>query len=242
MAVVLQMDTQNAIAGIFSQIVTEDEGGREMNIREKGIEYISTSLMSMRHKLFLNNPENEKFLLEQIKKVRRERRYSCRKCCITWSMCLSVSHLHILQVLVDVTGEEFETLMDVLSKLKYTSTPDGAKDVVAIISEQAELASEFQVKTFHPTSFLRSTTLLLLRRHLFSLSPLPQPQDVESIDRFTTCFRQALKFCKVCPCHTSINLLICTHTTILGSSIIICFLLSPQCISTPARPHCFPVC
>lgn len=146
MAVVLQMDTQNAIAGIFSQIVTEDEGGREMNIREKGIEYISTSLMSMRHKLFLNNPENEKFLLEQIKKVRRERRYSCRKCCITWSMCLSVSHLHILQVLVDVTGEEFETLMDVLSKLKYTSTPDGAKDVVAIISEQAELASEFQVK------------------------------------------------------------------------------------------------
>lgn len=73
MAVVLQMDTQNAIAGIFSQIVTEDEGGREMNIREKGIEYISTSLMSMRHKLFLNNPENEKFLLEQIKKVRREK-------------------------------------------------------------------------------------------------------------------------------------------------------------------------
>ena len=72
MAVVRQMDTKNAIAGIFSQIVTEDEGGREVNIREKGIEYISTSLMSMRHKLFLNNQENEMFLLEQIKKVRKE--------------------------------------------------------------------------------------------------------------------------------------------------------------------------
>jgi len=137
MAVVLQMDTKSALAGIFSQIMTEEDGVREVSIREKGIEYVSKSLMSMRHKLFLTNPENEKFLLEQIKKV-----------------------------LVDVTGEEFETLMEVLGKLKYISTPEGATEVAAIISEQAELDSDFQ------------------------------PQDGETIDRFTTCFRQALKFCK----------------------------------------------
>jgi len=69
MAVVLQMDTKSALAGIFSQIMTEEDGVREVSIREKGIEYVSKSLMSMRHKLFLTNPENEKFLLEQIKKV-----------------------------------------------------------------------------------------------------------------------------------------------------------------------------
>ena len=64
MAAVLLMDTQSAIAGIFDQICGEDEA-----IREKGMEYVSTSLVQMRHKLFIPHPENEKFLVEMIKKV-----------------------------------------------------------------------------------------------------------------------------------------------------------------------------
>ena len=64
MSAVLLMDTQSAIAGIFDQICGEDEA-----IREKGLEYVSTSLVQMRHKLFIPHPENEKFLVEMIKKV-----------------------------------------------------------------------------------------------------------------------------------------------------------------------------
>ena len=43
--------------------------GEDETVREKAIEYVSTSLMSMRHKLFLTNPDNEKHLLTLIKKV-----------------------------------------------------------------------------------------------------------------------------------------------------------------------------
>lgn len=43
--------------------------GEDEAVREKGIEYVSTSLLSMRHKIFLTNPDNEKFLVEQIKRV-----------------------------------------------------------------------------------------------------------------------------------------------------------------------------
>ena len=64
MSSVLLMDAQSAMAGIFDQICGEDE-----SIREKGLEYISTSLVQMRHKLFIPHPENEKFLVEMIKKV-----------------------------------------------------------------------------------------------------------------------------------------------------------------------------
>ena len=42
----------------------EDEG-----VREKAMDYLSSSLMSMRHKLFLTNQDNEKFLMEQVRKV-----------------------------------------------------------------------------------------------------------------------------------------------------------------------------
>lgn len=132
MAAVLQIDTQHALQGIFGQIMGEDEG-----VREKALDYLSSSLMSMRHKLFLTNQDNEKCLME-----------------------------HVRKVLADVTGEEFETLMEVLGRLQYLSTPEGSQAIGEIISEQAELSSEFQ------------------------------PTDTESIDRFATCFRQALKFCK----------------------------------------------
>lgn len=64
MAVVLQLNTPQALTGIFDQLCGEDDG-----VREKAIDYVSTSLMSMRHKLFIPHPENEKFLLELIKKV-----------------------------------------------------------------------------------------------------------------------------------------------------------------------------
>lgn len=64
MATVLQMDTKLALVGLFDQIMGEDE-----TIREKGLEYVTGPLMSMGHKLFIEQPENEKFLLELIKKV-----------------------------------------------------------------------------------------------------------------------------------------------------------------------------
>ena len=53
---------------------------------------------------------------------------------------------HTHQVMVDVTGEEFETLMDVLSKLQYLTTEEGSKEIMTLISDQAELASDFQVR------------------------------------------------------------------------------------------------
>ena len=46
------------------QVAGEDEG-----VREKAIEYVSTSLMSMRHILFIPHPDNEKHLVAHIKKV-----------------------------------------------------------------------------------------------------------------------------------------------------------------------------
>lgn len=50
------------------------------------------------------------------------------------------------QVLVDVTGEEFETFMDLLMQLQYVATAEGVQEVMAAISEQAELTSEFRVR------------------------------------------------------------------------------------------------
>ena len=53
-----------ALQGMFDQIMGGDEA-----VREKGIDYLRTSLMDMRHKLFIPSKENEVFLVEQIKKV-----------------------------------------------------------------------------------------------------------------------------------------------------------------------------
>ena len=49
------------------------------------------------------------------------------------------------QVLVDVNGEEFETFMDILGKLTYPTTPEGAQEITTLISEQAELSADFKV-------------------------------------------------------------------------------------------------
>lgn len=64
MATVLQMNTKLALEGIFDQIMGEDEA-----IRQKGMEYVCGTLMSMKHKLFDSRLENEECLLLLIKKV-----------------------------------------------------------------------------------------------------------------------------------------------------------------------------
>ena len=46
---------------------------------------------------------------------------------------------------MDVTEDEFQALIDVLGKVNYLSTPEGAQQIVEIISEQADLQSDFQV-------------------------------------------------------------------------------------------------
>ena len=46
------------------QVAGEDEG-----VREKAIEYVSSSLLSMRHHLFIAHPDNEKHLMGLVKKV-----------------------------------------------------------------------------------------------------------------------------------------------------------------------------
>lgn len=57
-----------SLSGIFEQIMGGDE-----TVREKAIVYVSVSLMDMRHKLFIPNEDNERFLVECIKKVQREK-------------------------------------------------------------------------------------------------------------------------------------------------------------------------
>ena len=73
----------------------------------------------------------------------------------------------LLKVLSDVTSEEFEVFVEVLGKLQYISSPEGAQEAVDAIGEQAQLSSDFN------------------------------PTDGEAVDRFITCFTHALKFCKV---------------------------------------------
>ena len=54
-------------------------------------------------------------------------------------------------MLLDVTGEEFETLMEVLSRLNYIATAEGSQQMAVLISDQAELNNDFQVNIIlHP--------------------------------------------------------------------------------------------
>ena len=95
-------------------------------MREKAIEYVSTSLMSMRHILFIPHPDNEKHLVAHVKKVGS-----------IWKWVYSTYHPPLemnpslpsslplplpSQALSDVTGEEFELFMEMLSKLQFLST------------------------------------------------------------------------------------------------------------------------
>ena len=57
-----------------------------------------------------------------------------------------LSHPSLPQVLQDVTGEEFEVFMEMLSKLQCLLTAEGAQEVMDIITEQAELGQEFKVQ------------------------------------------------------------------------------------------------
>ena len=68
-----------------------------------------------------------------------------------------------------MTGEEFETLMEVLSRLNYITTEEGSQQVAALISDQAELNTDFQVSLSPPPSFPLSLSLsLFLSFSLFS--------------------------------------------------------------------------
>ena len=50
------------------------------------------------------------------------------------------------QVISDVTGDEFETFIDMLAKLHHLSSSlEGIGQIVEIITDQAELQSDFQV-------------------------------------------------------------------------------------------------
>ena len=53
----------------------------------------------------------------------------------------------LLQVLQDVTGEEFLMLMRVLSGLATMSTLQGRKQLVEIVCEQADLDAQFDVSS-----------------------------------------------------------------------------------------------
>lgn len=49
--------------------------------------------------------------------------------------------------MADVTGSEFEALVELLSELACVSTLEGSKELCGLISDQAELTSEFKVKS-----------------------------------------------------------------------------------------------
>ena len=61
---------------------------------------------------------------------------------------------------LDVTGDEFETLMEVLSRLNYITTEEGSQQVASLISDQAELNTDFQVSSLS-LSFSLSLSLSL---------------------------------------------------------------------------------
>jgi len=50
-----------------------------------------------------------------------------------------------MQVLQDVTAEEFQQFVDVLLQLRTMATRKGAQELVDIVANQADLTSDFQV-------------------------------------------------------------------------------------------------
>ena len=44
-----------------------------------------------------------------------------------------------------MTGEEFESFMELAGKLQYISTPEGGQEMAKLVSNQAELSAEFKV-------------------------------------------------------------------------------------------------
>ena len=56
-----------------------------------------------------------------------------------------------------MTGEEFEGFMDLLMQLQYITAAEGVQEVIAAISEQAELSSDFQVREREGGGGMRKT-------------------------------------------------------------------------------------
>lgn len=88
------------------------------------------------------------------------------------------------KVLVDVTKEEFLTLMNILSSLKISKTLTGHNTLLAIIRDQAELNTEFNV----------SLTLFLIG--LFYNFYI-QPSDMDYLDKLLMCIRHGSPYFSV---------------------------------------------
>lgn len=74
--------------------------------------------------------------------------------------------LYILQVLQDVTAEEFQQFVDVLLQLRTMATRKGAQDLVDIVANQADLSSDFQVSTVTPAEVSIFLAKPNLARHI----------------------------------------------------------------------------
>ena len=68
-------------------------------------------------------------------------------------------NLYVLQVLQDVTKEEFILIMDVLRSQNSMSTVQGRQQLVEIVTEQADLDQTFEV-SFDFTSRSQKTSKL----------------------------------------------------------------------------------
>jgi len=66
-----------------------------------------------------------------------------------------------LQVLQDVTAEEFQQFVDVLLQLRTMATRKGAQDLVDIVANQADLSSDFQVSLLMLPCLMQMPGILL---------------------------------------------------------------------------------
>ena len=83
--ILIKKHPKEALAGLFSQVMGEDD-----LTREKCIEFVCNSVMKIKNELFAKNFDNEQFFIEQIKQVL----YNCYiisiyiKCCYVLRTCL----------------------------------------------------------------------------------------------------------------------------------------------------------
>ena len=71
--------------------------------------------------------------------------FKCIELCVCTYVCNKCSSTMPLQVLQDVTAEEFQQFVEVLLQLRTMATRKGAQELVDIVANQADLTSDFQV-------------------------------------------------------------------------------------------------
>eukprot|EP00054_Salpingoeca_dolichothecata_P010120 m.56933 g.56933 ORF g.56933 m.56933 type:complete len:570 (+) comp18822_c0_seq1:79-1788(+) len=109
---VVKSDLQASIAGLISQIVESEDSSRSA-----GLNYLCEFIKTDAGKQSLHgNIENERFLLEEVKKI-----------------------------LSDVTREEFVQLVNLLKTLKIFSTKDCGQEMVDLLAAQANLDTDFEI-------------------------------------------------------------------------------------------------